>query len=56
MYCDGIAPPMQSALANLEVDGTRVRVQFTPVDEVTLTARGPHHVAACVLDGDGSFD
>jgi oligopeptide/dipeptide ABC transporter ATP-binding protein len=47
---DAIPAAMSTALEKLKVDRTRVWVQFTPVDEVTLTDRGPDHVAACVLD------
>lgn len=42
--------PMQEALEALTVHDSRLRVQFTPVDEVQLTPRGPDHWAACVLD------
>ncbi len=47
---DAVPAAMRTALEHLEVDHKRVRVQFTPVDEVLLTNRGPDHVAACVLD------
>jgi hypothetical protein len=41
---------MRSALQRLEVSGAKVHIGFQPVDEVTLTERGPGHEAACVLD------
>jgi oligopeptide/dipeptide ABC transporter ATP-binding protein len=47
---NAVPEAMRSSLERLTVDRKRVRVQFTPVDEVTLTDRGPDHVAACVLD------
>ncbi len=47
---NGVPPSMQEALAQVTVDRKRVRLRFTPVDEVQLTVRGPDHVAACVLD------
>jgi oligopeptide/dipeptide ABC transporter ATP-binding protein len=47
---DAIPRAMRTALEELRVDDKRVRVRFTPVDGVTLTVRGPDHVAACVLD------
>ena len=48
---DGIPASMRAALADLTVDGTQVRLRFTPADEVPLTVRGADHVAACVLEG-----
>ncbi len=47
---NGVPASMQQALAQVAVDRNRVRLRFTPVDEVQLTVRGPDHVAACVLD------
>jgi oligopeptide/dipeptide ABC transporter ATP-binding protein len=47
---DGVAPAMRGALEQVTLDRNRVRLQFTPVDEVELTQRGPDHVAACVLE------
>jgi oligopeptide/dipeptide ABC transporter ATP-binding protein len=47
---EAIPEAMRTALEELTVDGGRVRVRFTPVDEVQLTVRGSEHVAACVLD------
>jgi oligopeptide/dipeptide ABC transporter ATP-binding protein len=48
---DHVPRSLRAALVGATVDRQRVRVQFTPVDEVELTERGPGHVAACVLDG-----
>ena len=50
---DATPAPMQQALEDLTIRDERVRVQFTPVDEVQLTRRGPDHQAACVLDRSG---
>lgn len=47
---DSVPQAMRAALEGLEVSGNRIRLRFTPVDEVDLTARGVDHVAACVLD------
>lgn len=47
---DAVPTSMQSALEELTVDRTRVRIRFKEVDEVALTVRGPNHSAACVLD------
>jgi oligopeptide/dipeptide ABC transporter ATP-binding protein len=47
---DAVPPAMRAALEELAVAGTTVRVRFREVPPVTLTARGPDHVAACVLD------
>ncbi len=47
---EAIPQAMRTALEELTVDARRVRVRFTPVDEVQLTVRGSEHVAACVLD------
>ena len=46
---DAIPAAMTAALDDLTVDGSRVRVRFSPVEEVGLTVRGPDHSAACVL-------
>ncbi|HSF87025.1 MAG TPA: ABC transporter ATP-binding protein [Acidimicrobiia bacterium] len=46
---DGALPAaMRSALEELKVDENRVRLRFTPVDDVQLTVRGEGHVAACI--------
>jgi peptide/nickel transport system ATP-binding protein len=50
LQSDAVAASMRTALEQVTVDENRVRVQFAPVDPVELTARGPDHVAACVLD------
>ena len=47
---DAVPASMRTALQEVTVDGNRIRVQFTPVDPVELTERGPDHVAACVLE------
>jgi len=51
---DAIPTSMQTALEEVTVDQARVRIRFAEVDEVQLTARGPNHQAACVLDRSGS--
>ena len=52
---DGQVPQaMRSALEEVTVDANRVRLRFTPVDEVSLTIRGEDHVAACVRDRSDS--
>ena len=47
---EAIPAPMRAALEEVTMDDTRIRLQFTPVDPVELTERGPDHVAACVLE------
>jgi peptide/nickel transport system ATP-binding protein len=49
---DAVPAAMQAAMEELTVDRGTVRVRFGEVDEVRLTARGPDHVAACILDPD----
>jgi oligopeptide/dipeptide ABC transporter ATP-binding protein len=52
---DGEVPAaMRSALEELTIDKNRVRLRFTPVDEVQLTVRGEDHTAACVRGQDGA--
>jgi oligopeptide/dipeptide ABC transporter ATP-binding protein len=41
--------PMREAMTECRVAGERVWLRFEPVDEVTLTVRGPDHEAACIL-------
>ncbi|MGI9647861.1 MAG: oligopeptide/dipeptide ABC transporter ATP-binding protein, partial [Acidimicrobiia bacterium] len=50
LQSDAVPAAMRAALEQVTVDGSRIRIEFAPVDEVTLTARGPDHIAACVLD------
>ena len=48
---DGAVPAaLRSALEEVTVDGSRVRLRFRQVDEVPLTIRGEGHVAACVRE------
>lgn len=50
MNSDKVPEAMCAATERLTVDGTRLSVLFTEVDEVQLTERGPGHFAACKLD------
>ena len=48
---EAVPASMREAMVEVAADGTAVRIRFEAVDEVRLTARGPGHRAACVLDG-----
>ena len=50
LQTDAVPTSMRTALEEATIDGNRIRLQFTPVDPVELTERGPDHVAACVLE------
>ncbi|MFP5331906.1 MAG: oligopeptide/dipeptide ABC transporter ATP-binding protein, partial [Acidimicrobiia bacterium] len=47
---DAVPSALREALVESKLDGRRLHLRFEPVPEVTLTRRGPDHVAACVLD------
>ncbi len=47
---DQVPGPMRAAMEDFELQGREVHFRFRAVDEVALTARGPGHAAACVLD------
>jgi oligopeptide/dipeptide ABC transporter ATP-binding protein len=47
---DEVPGAMQTALEELTVQNSAVRVRFREVDEVQLTERGPNHFVSCVLD------
>jgi oligopeptide/dipeptide ABC transporter ATP-binding protein len=45
-----VVPRAMRTAMEVSVDGATVRLRFREVGEVELTARGPGHMAACVLD------
>jgi oligopeptide/dipeptide ABC transporter ATP-binding protein len=46
-----VSESLKSALRTAEAKGKTLRLAFDPVEEVTLTRRGPDHQAACLLSG-----
>ena len=50
---DGVPEAMRQACELLEVDGTSVRLRYTPVDEMAISGVGLDHQTACILYNGG---